>query len=163
VPVHDSDQVDEALSQGNVSDIGGPDLINAVDGQAAEQVRVLGMLGGRLAGVGARVDRHQPHEPHQPLHPLAVHRVPLGGQPRRHAARPVVGPCQILAVDQRHELEIVGADRARAAVDRRPADAQQMTLAVDGQGGVRTVAQRATLGPVYLPSLLAKKSRSTFS
>jgi hypothetical protein len=59
--------------------------------------------------------------------------------------------------------EILGADRGWAAVDRGPADIQQVALAADGQGGMRAVDHRATLGPAYLPSLLAKKSFSTFS
>ena len=59
--------------------------------------------------------------------------------------------------------EILGADRGWAAVDRGPADIQQVALAADGQGGMRAVDHRATLGLAYLPSLLAKKSFSTFS
>src|SRR5688572_29229592 len=97
------------------------------------------------------------------IRPLAVDREALGGQPRRHAARPVEGPRQVLTVDQFHQPEIVRADRSRTAVDRRPADLQQVALAADGQGGMRAVDHRATLGPAYLPSLLAKKSFSTFN
>ena len=109
------------------------------------------------------MDGHQTHQSHQALHPLAVHRVPLRGQPRRHAARPIEGARQVLAVDQFHQPEIVRADRSRAAVDRGPADLQQVALPADGQSGMRAVDHRATLGPASLPSLLAKKSFSTFS
>src|SRR3954453_20385406 len=163
MPVHDRHQVDEALGQRDVGDVCTPDLVDAVDRQAAQQVRVLGMLRRRLAGVGALVDGHQSHQPHQALNPLAVHRVPLRGQPRRHAARAVERPRQVLTVDQLHQPEIVRADRSRAAVDRGPADIQQVALPADGQGGMRAVDHRATLGPASLPSLLAKKSFSTFS
>jgi hypothetical protein len=117
--------------------------------------------GAAFAGIGALVDGHQTHQPHQALHPLAVYPVPLAVQPRRHATRPVEGPRQVLTVDQLHQPEIVCADRSRAAVDRGPADIQQVALAADGQGGMRD--HRATLGPASLPSLLAKKSFSTFS
>src|SRR4051812_23056577 len=113
-----------------------------------------------MPGFLTRSDGHQPHQPHQALHPLAVDREALGGQPRRHAARPVEGARQILTVDQLHQPEIVCADRSRAAVDRGPADIQQVALAADGQGGMRAVDHRATLGPASLPSL--KKSFSTF-
>src|SRR3954462_7678056 len=163
MPVHDGDQVDEALGQRNVGNVAAPDLVSAVDRQAAQQVRVLGVLGRRLAGIGALVDRYQTHQPHQALHPLAVHRVPLRGQACRHAARAVEGPRQVLAVDQLHQPEIVRADRSRAAVDRGPADLQQVALPADGQSGMRAVDHRTTLGPASLPSLLAKKSFSTFS
>src|ERR671910_263734 len=158
MPVHDGDQVDEASGQRNVGDIAAPHLVDPVARQAAEQVGILGVLGRRLAGVGALIDGHQAH---QALNPLAVDREALGGQPRRHAARPVES--QILTVDQLHQPEILGADRSWTAVDRGPADIQQVALAADGQGGMRAVDHRATLGPAYLPSLRAKKSFSTFN
>src|SRR5688572_21806775 len=88
---------------------------------------------------------------------------PACGSPRAPGWRPVGGPRPILTVDQLHQSQILGADRALATVDCRPADTQQGTLAVDGHGGMRTVDHRATLGPVDLPSLLAKQSRSTFN
>src|SRR5918994_136607 len=163
MPVHDGDQVDEASGQRNVGDIAAPHLIDLFDRQAAQQVRVLGVLGRRLAGVGTLVDGHQSHQPHQALFPLAVDGKALGSQPGRHAARPIEGPRQVLAVDQLHQPEIVRADRSRTAVDRCPADLQQLALAADGQGGMRAVDHRATLGPAYLPSLRAKKSFSTFN
>jgi hypothetical protein len=121
------------------------------------------VLGRRLAGVGTLVDGDQPHQPHQALNPLAVDREALGGQPRRHAARAVERSRQVLAVDQLHQPKILGADRSWAAVDRGPADIQQVALAADGQGGMRAVDHRATLDPASLPSRLAKKSFSTFS
>src|SRR3954463_7284140 len=145
------------------TNIAAPDLVDPVDRQAAEEVGILDVLGRRLAGVGALVDGHQTHQPHQALHPFAVDGKALGGQPRRHAARPVEGARQVLAVDQLHQPEIVRADRSRAAVDRGPADLQQVALAADGQGGMRAVDHGATPGPASLPSLLAKKSFSTFS
>src|SRR5690349_6497762 len=163
MPVHDRYQVDEALGQRDIRDIAAPDLVGAVDRQAAEKIWVLGVLGRRLAGLGTLVDGHQSHQPHQALNPFAVDGKALGGQPRRHAARPVEGARQVLAVDQLHQPEIVRADRSRAAVDRGPADLQQVALPADGQSGMRAVDHRTTLGPASWPSLLAKKSFSTFS
>ena len=55
VPVHDRHQVDEASGQRNVGNVCAPDLVDPVDRQTAQQVRVLGVLGRRLAGVGALV------------------------------------------------------------------------------------------------------------
>src|SRR3954468_6614844 len=133
-----------------------PDLVDPVDRQAAQEIRVLGVLGRRLAGVGALVDGHQSHQPHQALNPLAVHRVPLRGQPRRHAARPVEGPRQVLTVDQLHQPEIVRADRGRAAVARLTSSRWHWRLTTGWDAD-----HRAALGPAYLPSL--KKSFSTFS
>ena len=117
MPVHDCHQVNEALGQRDIRNIATPDLVDAIDRQAAEEVGILDVLGRRLAGVRALVDGDQSHQPHQALNPFAVDGEALGGQPCRHAARPVEGPRQILAVDQFHQPEIVRADRSRAAVD----------------------------------------------
>src|SRR4051812_24404350 len=161
VPVHDRHQVDEALGKRDVGNVTAPDLIDAR--QAAEKIRVLGVLGRRLAGVGALIDGDPSHQPHQALNPLAIDGEALGGQPRRHAARPVERPRQVLTVDQLHQPEILGVDRSRTAVNRGTADLQQLALTTDGQAGMRAVNHRAALGPAYLPSLRAKKSFSTFN
>jgi hypothetical protein len=116
-----------------------------------------------LAGVRPLVDRHQTHEPHQPLSPLAIDRMSLRCQPRRHAARPVERPSQILAVDQRHDRAIFVADLDRAAVDRRAAHRQQSALPRDGKRGALPIDHRAAAGPTHLPNLLDKKSFSTFN
>src|SRR3954452_17221804 len=63
----------------------------------------------------------------------------------------------------RHNPLVARKPLIRVTIDRRSADLQQLALAADGQGGMRAVDHRATLGPAYLPSLLAKKSFSTFS
>jgi hypothetical protein len=108
MPVHDRHQVDEAFGQRDVGDVCTPHLVD--DRQAAQQVRVLGVLGRRFAGVGALVD--QSHQPHQALHPLAIHRVPLRGQPRRHAARAVEGPRHVLISSiSRRSSVLTGAGR----------------------------------------------------
>src|SRR4051812_48571492 len=145
VPIHDHHQVQKAPGHRNTGDVRTPDLVDAVDRQTAEQVGILDVLRSGLAGMGTLVDRHQPHQAHQPLHPLAVHRVALRVQPRRH------------------QPQVRVADRRRAAIDRGPADVQEPALTGHRQGGMRAVDHRAALGPGYLPSLLAKKSFSTFS
>src|SRR3954468_11195746 len=80
VPVHDGDQVDEAPGQRDVGDLplrvaqgpAAPDLVDPVDRQAAQEIRILDVFGRRLAGIGTLVDGHQTHQPHQALNPLAV-------------------------------------------------------------------------------------------
>src|SRR5215217_7917376 len=163
VPIHDHHQVQKAPRHRNIGDVRAPDLVDAVDRQAAEQVGILDVLRRGLAGVGTLVDRHQPHQAHQPLHPLAVHRVSLCVQPRRHPPRAIKGPDQVLPVDQRHQLEVRVADRRRVPVHRGAADVQDLALTGHRQGGMRAIDHRAALGPAYLPSLFAKKSFSTFS
>jgi hypothetical protein len=52
VPVHDRHQVDEALGQRDIRNIAAPDLVDPVDGQAAQEIRVLGVLGAALLVLG---------------------------------------------------------------------------------------------------------------
>jgi hypothetical protein len=71
----------------------------------------------RLAGIRALVDCRQSQHSHQALHPLAVDVMALGRQPCRHSAGAIIGPSQILPVDQRHDRKILRADLGRFAVD----------------------------------------------
>jgi hypothetical protein len=55
------------------------------------------------------------------------------------------------------------ADLDRAAVDRRAAHRQQFALPRDRKRAVLAIDHRAALGSAHLPSLLDKKSFSTFN
>jgi hypothetical protein len=74
------------------------------------------------------VDRHQRHQSHQAPDSLTVDQVTLGSQPRCHPARTVVGPGEILPIDQRHDRAILLADISRFAVDRGARYRQQPLL-----------------------------------
>jgi hypothetical protein len=65
-------QIEKALGHRDIRNVRAPHLIDPLDRDPAEQVRVDLMLRCRLAGVGALVDRHQPHQTHEPLDPLAI-------------------------------------------------------------------------------------------
>jgi len=96
--------------------------------------------------------------------PLAVDRVALGCQPRRHAARAVIRPSQILPIDQRHDRAVIVIDRGRLPVDRCARYCQQPTLLQYRQR--RVFAARPARGvPLRLicRAFCAKKSFSTFS
>jgi hypothetical protein len=67
------------------------------------------MLWCRPTGARALVDGCQSHPLHQALHPLAIHRMALRLKPRCHPPRTVEGSLQILAIDQRHQFQFVGA------------------------------------------------------
>jgi len=71
----------------------------------------------RFARVRAWIDRHQSQQPHQASDPFAIDDMALRRQPRRHPPRAVIGPSQILPIDQRHDRKILGADLGRLAVD----------------------------------------------
>jgi hypothetical protein len=87
-----------------------------LDRSPAEQVGLDIVGRPRLAGVRALVDRRHSQQPHQPPDPFAVHRMTLGRQPRRHPARAIIGPSQILPIDQRHDRQILRPDLGRFEV-----------------------------------------------
>jgi hypothetical protein len=70
----------------------------------------------RLARIRALVDRRQPQQPHEALHPLAVDVMALGRQPCRHSARAIIGPRQIVPINQRHNRKILRADLGQLAI-----------------------------------------------
>ncbi len=72
VPVHDNNEIHKSPGHGNIGDVAGPDLIDMIDGQIPEKVRVNPVFRIGPAGVGFRVNRLDAHQPHQPLDPLAV-------------------------------------------------------------------------------------------
>src|SRR5207237_1140166 len=86
----------------------------------------------------------------------SVFAMALGGQPRRHPARTVVGPGQILPIDQHHDCMLLLADRRRLAVNRGARYRQQPALLRNRQYQVLTLDQRATFGSAHLPSFRDK-------
>jgi hypothetical protein len=127
-PVHDHDQVKEALGHRDVGDVGAPDLIDPFDRDATEQVGVDLVGRCRLARVRPLVNRNQAGEPHQAPDPFAVDDMALGRQPCRHPPRAIIGPRQVLPIDQRHDRAVFLADLGRPAVDRSTGYRQQPTL-----------------------------------
>jgi hypothetical protein len=75
------------------------------------------------------VDRGKPHQLHQPFDTLAINQVALSSKPRRHAARTVKWRAQVLAVDERHQLQLIGADFDWVVVERRAVQTQEHALA----------------------------------
>src|SRR5205814_2396816 len=162
-PVHDDDEVEEALGHRDIGNVRAPDLVDPLDRDAPEQIRVDFVRRSCLARARSLIDRHQRHEPHQTLHAFAIDEMALGGQPRRHPARTVVGPGQILPIDQHHDCMLLLADRRRLAVNRGARYRQQPALLRNRQYQVLTLDQRATFGSAHLPSFRDKKSFSTFN
>ena len=127
-PIHDYHQVKKAPSHRDVGDVGAPDLIDPLDRQPAEQIRVDFVRRSCLARARSLIDRHPRHEPPQTLDAFAIDQVTLGDQPCRHPARAVIGPSQILPIDQHHDRKILLADLGRPPVDRRARYRQQSAL-----------------------------------
>src|ERR1700738_4069664 len=64
VPVHDRDQIHEPLGHRDIGDIRAPNLVDPIDRQPIEQIRIDLVRGRRLARVWPLIDRHQPDQPH---------------------------------------------------------------------------------------------------
>jgi hypothetical protein len=68
------------------------------------------------AGARPLIDHFQSHPLHQVLHALAINRMALALKPGRHSSRTVERSAQVLAVDERHQLQFVGTDLHRLIV-----------------------------------------------
>ena len=77
VPVHDRREVDEAMRQADVGDVGAPDLIGPHDREPTQQVGIdrVRWRGPRGAGLGRH--RLKAQAPHQAPYPLARDPIPL--------------------------------------------------------------------------------------
>ena len=148
---------------GQVGDVGCPNLIDPVDCYSFEQVRVYPVFRRRLAGIGLAVDGFQPHRPHQSPYPLAVDLMPLSPEPGRHPARTIKGRLQILPVHPGHQVQVQRVSRCRPVVHRGTAELQQTTLLYYRKPGVSSVHHSQTPATTHSPDLRDKKSRSTLS
>ena len=163
VPVHDGHQVEETPSHGYVGDVGGPHLVDPVDLQPPEQVRIDLMPWVWLAGVGTPVDGLQAYQLHQPADPLAVDLVSVISEPGSHPSGTVERCLQVLLVYEGHQLQVLGAGLGWQVVQRGAADTQQGALAHQRQLRFFSVNHGPALGPAHNPKLRDKKSRSTLS
>ncbi len=89
------------------------------------------MLRRRPARARALGDRLESHELHQALHPLAIDHVALLAQPGCYPPRAIKGRPQVLPVDERHQLKLVGAELDRPVVKCRAAQPQKLALAAE--------------------------------
>lgn len=103
VPVHHRHQVHETRRQPDVSDVGAPHLVAAVNQKAAQQVRVDPMFRVPRDGVRLLVYRLQPHLPQQAPDSLGVGPMTQLAQMRRHFQHAITGCPGILFVQQPHE------------------------------------------------------------
>jgi len=108
------------------------------------------------------IDDFQSHALHQALHALAINRVALALKPGRHSSRAVKRSAQVLAVDQRHQLQFVGTDLHRLVVNGATIEPQKLTLAAERKWTL-PFHHRQPSRAFYSPDLRNKKSRSTIS
>ena len=75
------------------------------------------------------VNRRKPHPLHQALHPLSINPMALALKPCCHPSRAIEWSAQILAVDERHQLQFVRTDCDRLVVKAGAVKPQQLALA----------------------------------
>ena len=104
---------------------------------------------------GLRVNRLQARDPQPSLDPLAVHRVPVPGQPPGDPPAPVERAGRVRLVDPPHQGQVLGRLPGRLPVVGRPTQADQLALPADAQLGVPGVDQGPPLvsrtGPLFIP------------
>ncbi len=158
-PVEDHGQIHEAAAHRDVGRVHRPDLVRAVDGDAAQQIREHGMLAMPATGPRPLVERLDAHPAHQRGDMLAADRDAFAiEQVTQH---PTAGErmLQVQFVDTPHQRQVRVRGRLRLVVDRRARQVQQLRLAHDRQR-VRRVNHRFALASPMRPSAPAKKSFS---
>ena len=121
-----------------------------------------------------RIHRLQTHQTHQTLHPFAIDLMPRTPQPGRQASAAPERMGRVLAIEQRHQRQVLGRLRRRLVVVARAAQAQQFTLLAQqirpgtvalivtaypnsprAETALATGAWKIVPKPVELPQLLA--------
>ncbi len=154
-PVHDGDEVEEPAPERDIGDVGCPYLVRPVDHHIAQQVRENLVTRRRLARPRLRPQGGDAHPAHQPPYPLAVDRLALRPQQRRHPSRAEERPSQEQLVNPPHQREILGTGRRRWAIDARARDPEQLALSPDREPSLRTIDEPTT------PELVEGPERSS--
>src|SRR5213083_931886 len=128
VPVDHSHEVDVPCQQSNVDNVCTPDLVRALDPDAAQQVRIDPMPGGWLAQPRLRVDRLQSHLPHQARHSLVIDLVVVVAQPCCQPPDPVERCPRVLRVYQTHQIEVLARLPQTLVIEARPGQPGQLAL-----------------------------------
>lgn len=101
-PIHNGYQVDEALGQGDIGDIRGPNLIGSSNDVILQEI---GVSPGIVTGptqIGFGIDRHQAHFPHQSPDSFGIDPVALEPEPSRHPSYPVKRSWSELLINELH-------------------------------------------------------------
>ena len=139
-PVHHGDEVEEAATHWNVSNIGAPDLVGPHDGHVAQQVRVDAVARRRTAQPRLRIERLDAQDAHQPLRALAVDPEFDG-----HAAAAEKRALYVHFVEPTQQRERRGVGRARPPVVARARQAEQLALPAQAQHGMRGIDPSALI------------------
>ena len=117
-PVHDRDQVQKAGRHRDVRDVRAPHLVQTVDLQFAQQVRVDVVIRLRVARARLAVDRLQAHQAHQALDSTAPRRHALAPQVARHLPTAVERVLERQGVHPPQQRQVLRALSPRRVVHR---------------------------------------------
>jgi len=106
-PVDDGYQVQKPSLQANVGNICASDLIDAMNAQPTQQIRIPHLLLSWLTQPRAGIDRHQAHLSQKPGNPLVVHLMALSAKPGRHLLDAIKRRSCILLVQQSHQQQVL--------------------------------------------------------
>src|SRR6266567_4502702 len=106
-PVDDGYQVQKPSLQADVGNICAPNLIDAINAQSTQQIRIAHLLFSWLTQSWCRIDRHQTHLSQKSRHTLVVHLIVLITQPGCHFLDAIKRRSRILLVQQTHQQQIL--------------------------------------------------------
>ena len=117
-PVHHRNQVKEAAPERDVGDVGAPDMVGALDGEALETVRIDPVFGMGRARLRRPVDRLQPHQAHEAPNPVTADDTPLAAQMTGHLTGPIERMFKEQLVDAPHQRQVGRALAPQPVIER---------------------------------------------
>lgn len=154
-PIHDRDQVQEAVLDGDRGDVGAPDpgscpgqaLIGPVDREPPEKIRANPMREMGFAGSRCLIDGLQSHQPHHPANPMTPD---VNAVPPRLAGHPAAGVERVLQkqlVNAAHQYQVFRALPLRRVIERGSADRKQAASTVQARTGAVARDHRLAFAP----------------
>jgi hypothetical protein len=127
-PIHHGNQVEEAAMHRNIRNIGAPDLVGPLDGNAAQQVRVDLVTWSRAAQVWFRIERFDAQNAHQPLDTFPVD-LQRDGHPTAAEERTI----QVQLVEPPEQTQVLRVLRPRSVIVGRARHGEQFALLLNTQ------------------------------
>jgi hypothetical protein len=144
-PIHECDQIEEAVPHRDIGYVAAPDMVGALDWQLSQQIGIDRVLRVLLAGVGAFVDGLQAHDAHQAAHTVATRVEPSSRQIGSDLAAAKEGILREDTVDLVYQLQRASINAHGRVIQRRPTDFQKLALAGQAQGRVILADQSLAL------------------
>jgi hypothetical protein len=122
---------------------GAPDLIDAFDFHAPQQVRVNLMTCAGLRQPRLLIDRFQAHQPQQACDSFVIDLLTLRLKPGRHSSNAVERRPRVLFVEQAHQLQVLFTLRLRLIIKARARQTDKFALPGKTQALVIGLNQQA--------------------